>query len=124
MINVVTIVGYVKYLKKTPAVTTFKLSVNRGKKGERDNQKRFFIPVKVFGDASMIQDDQYVCISGELDSHKYQEKDFFEVLCNAANIFTQRPEEVQTQPDYYSSSNPPGYPVPPSDYRQSDSIPF
>lgn len=111
--NNLSICGFVKYLKPGQSVTAFKLSVNRGKRGEKDGRKRFLLPVKVFGDASNITEGCFVELFGELDSHEYDGRTIYEVLCNSRNVTI---KEVGTGTQN-NAGFPPGYPLPPNDER-------
>ena len=79
--NTITIAGFAKFIKPGDRLTTFKLSISRGKRSERDQQPRFLIPVKVFGYIE-IPDSAYVCVAGKVDGHRSNEKDIIEILCD------------------------------------------
>ena len=106
--NGVYISGFAKYISRKGTVTSFKLSVSRGNRG-KDGQKRFLIPVKAFGDVPGLAENSFISVAGELDSHKYNEREVVEILCNPANVLVSGLSNV----DQF----PPGYPLPFGDER-------
>lgn len=102
--NEVFISGFVKYPKKFENVTSFKLSLSRGK--EKGNM---LLPVKILGSEDMdIAEGSEVCIaSGMLDSHEYNGKRIVEILCFPRNLYV---KAKSSQGEF-----PKGYPLPPAD---------
>ena len=116
--NKIYITGFAKFVNRKDTLTTFKLSVSRGNRA-KDGQRRFLLSVKAFGDVPGLADNSFVAVSGELDSHKYQEKDVFDILCNPIDVI------VSAAPS--ANSFPPGYPLPFNDertYEPASNVPF
>ena len=105
--NAVFLTGTVKFVKKTPKVTMFSMSVSR--KDSSGQFKSQLIRCKVFGSVD-ISDGQSACVvNGRIDEHEYQGKKIFEVLVDQNGIYT-APKRISS-----NGSFPPGYPLPPAD---------
>ena len=118
--NTLLISGVVSAIRMGNKVSSFRLAVHRGKRA-KDEEKTFFITVKVFGSSPTLtlEKGTYVGVCGRIDGHKYREKDIVEILCDWNHVFNMAPPQKKN--DHFL---PPGYPLAPTGSYDAPEVPY